>query len=94
VCVARTDHGVRLGAAMIAIIVGHSRPTTFCEALGKAYFKAAGGGHTANLLITANLTFEAILHVGFDTITTCGARTRPYSLSSSFHCGSAHCPQS
>ena len=32
--------------ARIAIIVGHSRTGTFCEALGEAYRKgAAAGGH-------------------------------------------------
>jgi NAD(P)H dehydrogenase (quinone) len=52
--------------ARIVIIVGHSRPGTFCEALGRAYQEgAAAAGHDAKLLVTANLTFDPILREGY-----------------------------
>lgn len=48
--------------ARIVIIVGHSRPDTFCEALGHAYREgAAAAGHEARLLVTADLKFDPIL---------------------------------
>jgi putative NADPH-quinone reductase len=48
--------------ARIAIIVGHSRTGTFCEALGEAYREGAtAAGHEAKLLVVANLDFDPIL---------------------------------
>ena len=50
----------------IAIIVGHSRRGTYCEALGKAYMRGAkAGGHEAELFVIADMTFDPILHEGY-----------------------------
>jgi putative NADPH-quinone reductase len=50
----------------IAIIVGHARKDTFCEALGEAYRRGAeAGGHQAALFVTSRMTFDPILHEGF-----------------------------
>ncbi len=55
--------------ARIAIIVGHSRTGTFCEALGEAYRKgAAAGGHHADLFVTARMSFDPILREGYERI--------------------------
>jgi putative NADPH-quinone reductase len=52
--------------AHIAIIVGHARRDTFCEALGYAYKRgAAAGGHTADLFVLSRMQFDPILHEGF-----------------------------
>lgn len=52
--------------ARVAIIVGHSRSDTFCEALGKAYQEGANaGGHEAHLIAIANLSFDPILRGGY-----------------------------
>ena len=46
----------------IAIIVGHPRSGTYCEALGDAYRRGAlSGGHEAELIRLANLEFDPIL---------------------------------
>jgi putative NADPH-quinone reductase len=53
----------------IAIIVGHARKGTFCEAVGEAYQRGAGaGGHQATLFVTSKMTFDPILHEGFTEI--------------------------
>ncbi len=53
----------------IAIIVGHARKNTFCQALGEAYHKGAvAAGHTAELFVTSDMTFDPILHEGFGRI--------------------------
>lgn len=53
----------------IAIIVGHARKDTFCEALGEAYRRGAeAGGHHVSLFVTSNMTFDPILHEGFARI--------------------------
>jgi NAD(P)H dehydrogenase (quinone) len=53
----------------IAIIVGHAREDTFCEALGEAYRRGAeAGGHQAALFVTAKMTFDPVLHEGFTKI--------------------------
>jgi putative NADPH-quinone reductase len=50
----------------IAIIVGHARKDTFCEALGKAYLKGAeAAGHEAALFVTSRMAFDPVLHEGF-----------------------------
>lgn len=50
----------------IAIIVGHARTGTFCEALGEAYLRGAlAGGHHGALFVTSRMTFDPILHDGF-----------------------------
>ena len=53
----------------IAIIVGHARKDTFCEALGEAYRRGAeGDGHKATLFVTSKMIFNPILHEGFTKI--------------------------
>lgn len=53
----------------IAIIVGHARKDTYCEALGDAYRRGAeAGGHTPELFVTSRMTFDPILHEGFTRI--------------------------
>jgi putative NADPH-quinone reductase len=50
----------------IAIVVGHSERTTFCEALGRAYAKGAdAAGHEAQLFVLSEMNFDPILHHGF-----------------------------
>jgi len=52
--------------ARIAIIVGHARSGTYCEALGEAYLRGAqAGGHEARLFVTSRMTFDPILREGF-----------------------------
>jgi putative NADPH-quinone reductase len=52
--------------AKIAIIVGHARKGTYCEALGEAYQRGArAGGHETTLFVTSRLRFDPILHEGF-----------------------------
>jgi len=53
----------------IAIIVGHARKDTFCEALGEAYRRGAeSGGHQARLFVTSKMAFDPVLHEGFTKI--------------------------
>jgi putative NADPH-quinone reductase len=55
--------------ALIAIIVGHARKDTYCEALGEAYRRGAeAGGHKATLFVTSKMMFDPILHEGFAKI--------------------------
>lgn len=50
----------------IAIIVGHARKDTFCEALGETYRRGAeAGGYQATLFVTSRMTFDPVLHEGF-----------------------------
>jgi NAD(P)H dehydrogenase (quinone) len=53
----------------IAIIVGHVRVNTFCEAIGEAYRRGAESGeHEAKLFVTPKLKFDPILHLGFESV--------------------------
>jgi putative NADPH-quinone reductase len=53
----------------IAIIVGHARKDTYCEALGEAYRRGAeAGGHKASLIVTSKMMFDPILREGFTKI--------------------------
>lgn len=55
--------------ARIAIIVGHARHNTFCEALGRAYRRGAqAAGHEAALFVTSAMDFDPILHEGFERV--------------------------
>jgi NAD(P)H dehydrogenase (quinone) len=55
--------------ARIAIIVGHARHNTFCEALGRAYRRGAmAGGHEAVLFVTSAMVFDPVLHDGFERL--------------------------
>src|SRR5258708_15499817 len=55
--------------ARIAIIVGHARTGSCCEALGQAYGRGAwAGGHDATLFATAAMTFDPVLHEGFERV--------------------------
>jgi NAD(P)H dehydrogenase (quinone) len=50
----------------IAIIVGHARRGTYCEALANAYRTGAeAAGHEAALFVLSKMTFDPILHEGF-----------------------------
>jgi len=52
--------------ARIAIIVGHARTGTYCEALGEAYRRGAtAAGHEASLFVTSRMAFDPVLHEGF-----------------------------
>ena len=52
--------------AHIAIVVGHARRDTYCEALGMAYRRGAeSGGHVTTLFVLSKMTFDPILHEGF-----------------------------
>lgn len=53
----------------IAVIVGHSRPYTFCEALGHAYANGAReGGHEAQTFVLSKMTFDPILKEGYERV--------------------------
>jgi NAD(P)H dehydrogenase (quinone) len=53
----------------IAVIVGHARTDTFCEALGEAYKRGAEAArYTADLIVTSRLSFDPILHEGFERV--------------------------
>lgn len=55
--------------ARIAIIVGHARHNTFCEALGRAYRRGAqAGGHDEALFVTSAMAFDPVLHEGFERV--------------------------
>lgn len=55
--------------ASIVIVVGHALSDTYCDALGAAYLTGAlAGGHQARLFATSKMTFDPILHVGFETV--------------------------
>lgn len=50
----------------IAVIVGHPRAGSYCEALGDAYADGAReAGHDPTLIKLSGLTFDPILHEGF-----------------------------
>jgi len=56
-----------LEMARIVVIVGHARTATYCEALGESYVKGAqAGGHEVKLFVTSRMTFDPILHEGFE----------------------------
>lgn len=51
----------------IAIVVGHARQGSYCEALGEAYCRGAqAGGHEVSLFNTATMTFDPVLHHGYE----------------------------
>lgn len=53
----------------IAIIVGHARKGSYCEALGRAYWRGArAAGHDATLFVMAAMTFDPVLHEGFERV--------------------------
>jgi len=52
--------------ARIAVIVGHPRAGSFCEALGEAYVRGArAGGHEVTLIKLSGLQFDPVLRHGF-----------------------------
>lgn len=52
--------------AEIAIVVGHPRTGTYCEALAEAYRRGAeAGGHVARVFALSKMRFDPILHEGF-----------------------------
>jgi putative NADPH-quinone reductase len=52
--------------ARIAIVVGHARPNTYCEALGEAYRSGAeAAGHETKLFVTAGMAFDPILREAY-----------------------------
>lgn len=55
--------------ARIAIVVGHSRKDTYCEALAEAYRRGAeAAGHSVNLFVTSRMAFDPILHEGYQRV--------------------------
>jgi NAD(P)H dehydrogenase (quinone) len=55
--------------ARIVVIVGHVRSATYCEALGESYVRGArAGGHEVKLFVTSKMTFDPILHEGFERV--------------------------
>jgi len=55
--------------ARVVSIVGHPRKGTYCEALAAAYAKGArAGGHKVDLYRTSDLSFDPVLHEGFENI--------------------------
>ncbi|MGD9868741.1 MAG: NAD(P)H-dependent oxidoreductase [Hyphomicrobiales bacterium] len=51
----------------IAIVVGHARQGSYCEALGEAYRRGAeDGGHEVTLFNTATMAFDPVLHYGYE----------------------------
>jgi len=55
--------------ARIVVIVGHVRTATYCEALGESYARGArAGGHEVKLFVTSRMTFDPILHEGFERV--------------------------
>lgn len=57
-----------LEMARIVVIVGHVRTAT-CEALGESYARGArAGGHEVKLFVTSRMTFDPILHEGFERV--------------------------
>jgi NAD(P)H dehydrogenase (quinone) len=55
--------------ARIAIVVGHARRDTFCEALANAYRHGAeSAGHSAQVFVLSKMTFDPILHEGFEGV--------------------------
>lgn len=60
------DCGKAADMARIAIVVGHTKTGTLCEALGESYAAGAlAGGHEVSLFVTAKMAFDPILHEGF-----------------------------
>ncbi len=54
--------------ARIAIIVGHARRDTYCEALATAYRRGAeAAGHAVDFFVLSRMTFDPILHDGFNS---------------------------
>lgn len=52
--------------AEIAIVVGHPRSGTYCEALADAYCRGAeAGGHRVRVFSLSRMRFDPILHDGF-----------------------------
>lgn len=50
----------------IAIIIGHPRRDSYCEALAEAYRRGAeSGGHSVRLFALARMNFDAILREGY-----------------------------
>jgi NAD(P)H dehydrogenase (quinone) len=55
--------------ARIAIVVGHARKGSYCEALGQAYRRGArAAGHDATFFVTSAMTFDPVLHEGFERV--------------------------
>ena len=55
--------------ARIVIIIGHVRSNSYCEALGESYAKGAeSDGHEVKLFVTSRMTFDPILHEGFERV--------------------------
>ena len=53
----------------IAIIVGHARRDTYCEALAVAYRRGAEtSGHAVDFFVLSKMTFDPILHDGFNSV--------------------------
>ena len=55
--------------AQIAIIVGHPRTGSFCEALGRSYAEGAReAGHRVDLFVAGAMSFDPILREGYERV--------------------------
>lgn len=53
----------------IVIVVGHPRQNTLCEALAQAYARGArSSGNEVQLFVLSRLSFDPILHNGFESV--------------------------
>lgn len=53
----------------VVVVVGHTRKGTYCEALGEAYRRGAeAAGARADLFVTSKLSFDPLLHEGYERI--------------------------
>jgi putative NADPH-quinone reductase len=53
----------------IAIVVGHPRTGSYCEALGEHYAQGARAkGHEATVFVAGKMNFNPILHEGFERV--------------------------
>jgi NAD(P)H dehydrogenase (quinone) len=53
----------------IVIIVGHARIGSYCEALAESYDRGAeASGHEVKLFVTSKMSFDPILHDGFERV--------------------------
>lgn len=53
----------------IAVIVGHARKSSFCEALGRAYKTGAeAAGHEARIYVLSDMLFDPVLYEGFEKV--------------------------
>ncbi len=53
----------------IVVIIRHARTSNYCEALGESYRRGAeAAGDEVKLFVTSKMTFDPILHEGFERV--------------------------